>query len=62
MQQGISLVGGWVNRLTGTLGRKPCTPYSSFYDLEANDIDGKPIDFKKFRGKARRPVPHLRRD
>lgn len=56
MQQGVSLVAGWVNRLTGTLGRKPSTPYKSFYELEATDIDGKSIDFNKFRGKARNPA------
>lgn len=53
MQQGLNLVAGWVNRLTGSLGVKPSTPYKSFYDLESKDIDGKPINFNRFRGKAR---------
>ena len=41
-----------VNRVFG-LGRKPTTPFASFYDLEATDLDGLPISFKTFRGKAR---------
>ena len=46
-------VGVLLNRLVG-LGRKPTTPYTSFYDLEALDLDGQPVNFAKFRGKVRR--------
>lgn len=53
MQTVANQLGAWVNRLT-SLGRRPQTPYNSFYDLEAKDIEGNPIDFGKFRGKARR--------
>jgi hypothetical protein len=32
---------------------KQASPFTSFYSLEAADIDGAPIDFEAYRDKAR---------